>query len=400
MPGTVYVLGVLSVDDARAAVLAATPRLGVEEVALGVGLRGRVLAAPVVSQTAVPPFDNSAMDGFAIRAGAAQRRLRIVGESRAGTPATARVEDETAIQISTGAQLPDGATAVVMVEHTTEHDDASVSVHAETLDGQNVRRAGEDVAAGQTVLQPGAVLGPAELGVAANAGAATLTVAYRPRVAILTTGDELVPVGRPLGAGEIHDSNGITLAALAQEAGAEVVLGDHAPDDQAATEQLIGDALARADLLLLTGGVSVGPHDHVKPALIAQGVEEHFWRVALRPGKPTWFGSRGSTLVLGLPGNPVSTVVTFLLFARPALAAMQGADPSHPHITARLTQDVEPTEGREELIRVHLDADLATPTGPQGSHVLTSLLGADGLARIPAGDAILPAGSAVDVLVL
>jgi molybdopterin molybdotransferase len=391
---------VLSVDDARAAVLAATPRLGLEQLALGVALRGRVLGAPVVSLTAVPPFDNSAMDGFAIQAGAAERRLRIVDESRAGTPASATVEDGTAIRISTGAQLPDGATAVVMIERTTEHADASVSVHADTVAGQNVRRAGEDIRAGQAVLKPGSVLGPAELGVAANAGAATLTVAQRPRVAVLTTGDELVAVGRALGRGQIHNSNGVTLAALAADAGAEVVVVDHAPDDQAATEQLIGAALARADLLLLTGGVSVGPHDHVKPALTAQGVDEHFWRVALRPGKPTWFGSRGETLVLGLPGNPVSTVVTFLLFARPALAAMQGADPSQPHITARLGQDVTPTEGREELIRVQLDGDLATPTGPQGSHVLTSLLGADGLARIPAGDAVLPAGSTVDVLVL
>lgn len=389
----------LSVDEARAAVLAAVRPLAPETIALSPAAQGRVLAAPIASATAVPPFDNSAMDGFAIHAGPAGRTLTIVGESRAGSPAAMALQDGQAIRISTGAQLPEGATAVIMVERTRE-EDGRVHVDAETADGQNIRRAGEDVAAGQVVLQPGDRLDAVALGVAANAGAADVSVAPRPRVAILTTGDELVPMGAPLGPGQIHDSNGITLAALAADAGADVVVLDHAPDDRAATEALIAGALDAADLLLLTGGVSVGPHDHVKPALAACGVAERFWRVALRPGKPTWCGTRGDTLVLGLPGNPVSTVVTFMLFARPPLLVMQGADPAQPHVRARLGVDIDPTPGRDEMVRVHLDGDTATPTGPQGSHVLTSLLGADGLARVPAGDAPLPAGTAVDVFVL
>jgi len=391
-------LSMLSVDEARAAVLAAVHPLPAETVPLTAAALGRVLASPIVSETAVPPFDNSAMDGFAIEAGPGGRQLQIIDESRAGAPASTALSANTAIRISTGAEVPRGATAVVMVEKTTERD-GYVTV-AETTPGQNIRRAGEDVQAGATVLTPGTILGPAELGVAANAGAAVLQVARRPRVAIVTTGDELIPIGEPLGPGQIHDSNGIALAALAARAGADVVAPTHAPDDPAATEKLLGQALDAADVLLVTGGVSVGPHDHVKPALIALGVEEHFWRVALRPGKPTWFGTRGETLVLGLPGNPVSTVVTFLLFGRPALAKLQGADPAEPHVRARLTEDVTPTAGRDEMVRVRLDGTSATPTGPQGSHVLTSLLGADGLARVPAAENVLTAGTEVDVLLL
>jgi molybdopterin molybdotransferase len=389
----------LSVDDARAAVLAATRPLPAETLPLSVALLGRVLAQPVVSETAVPPFDNSAMDGFAVEAGPAGRTLTITDESRAGAPATTPLSADAAIRISTGAQIPANATAVIMVERTTEAD-GKVTVQAPTTPGQNIRRAGEDVQAGATVLQPGTILGAAELGVAANAGAAQLAVSRRPRVAIVTTGDELVPVGDALGPGQIHDSNGIALAALAQQAGADVVLLDHAPDDREQTGSLLGAALDRADLLLVTGGVSVGPHDHVKPALQALDVDECFWRVALRPGKPTWFGTRGERLVFGLPGNPVSSVVTFILFAQPALQAMQGADPAQPQLAATLTEDVARTPSRDEMVRVRLAGDRATPTGPQGSHVMTSLLGADGLARIPAGDGVLAAGSPVEVALL
>ncbi|HEX6391395.1 MAG TPA: gephyrin-like molybdotransferase Glp [Solirubrobacteraceae bacterium] len=386
----------LSVDEARAAVLAEVRPLAIEKLPLSAALAGRVLAQEVISAAAVPPFDNSAMDGFAVVAGPGGRELRIVGESRAGAPAGVAVGEHEAIRISTGAELPAGATAVVMVERTQERD--GTVVVEETTPGQNVRRAGEDVAEGATVLRPGTVLGAAALGVAANAGAAQLQVAKRPRVAVITTGDELQPVGTPLGPGEIHDSNGIALATLARQAGADVVVLDHAADDRERTTTLLGDALGQADVLLVTGGVSVGPHDHVKPALAALGVQERFWRVALRPGKPTWFGTREDKLVFGLPGNPVSSVVTFILFAQPALAALQGAEPLQRRSRAVLTVTVKQTPHRDEMVRVTLEGDRATPTGPQGSHVLTSLLGADGLARVPAGEGELPAGSDIDVL--
>jgi molybdopterin molybdotransferase len=233
----------------------------------------------------------------------------------------------------------------------------------------------------------------------AAAGVAEIECAQRPRVAILGSGDELIPPGEPLGPGQIHDSNAPMLRALAQQAGADTST-KRVADERAATEAAIARALDEADLLVLSGGVSVGPHDHVKPALAANGVDEVFWRVALRPGRPTWFGVRRSddTLVLGLPGNPVSAYVTFTLFARPALAALQGADARARTITARLAVAIDRHPDRDECVRVRIDeSGAATPTGPQGSHVLSSLLGADGLAVIPRGGEPLPAGAPVDV---
>jgi len=384
----------LSIDDARAAVLAEVRPLEPEEVAIGDAL-GRVLAEDVAAAADVPGFANSAMDGFAVRSGPARRRLRVVDESRAGAPAAVALGDGEAIRISTGAMLPDGADAVLQVELVTEEDGAVV-LNDDVAPGRNVRHAGDDVREGAPLMTAGTVLGAAELGVAVNAGRAALRVARRPRVEILATGDELVDPGAPLGPGQIHDSNATMLTALAAGAGAQA----HATrvgDDRRATEDAIAAALDDADLLVLSGGVSVGPHDHVKPALEANGVDEVFWRVALRPGRPTWFGVRRSdrTLVLGLPGNPVSAYVTFVLFARPALAALQGAEARTQLGTARLAQAIERHPDRDECVRVRIDDGAATPTGPQGSHVLSSLLRADGLAVVPRGDGALAAGSEV-----
>jgi molybdopterin molybdotransferase len=387
----------ISIDEARAAVLAQVRPLNAEEVAIGAAL-GRVLAEDITATGDVPGFANSAMDGFAVRSGPAGRTLRIIGESRAGAPATAPVGDGEAIRISTGAMLPEGADAVLQIELVSEDTD-NVTLNDEVRPGRNVRNAGDDIRAGTTVLRAGTSLGPAELGVAVNAGRAAVRVARRPRVAVLATGDELVDPGAALGPGQIHDSNAITLSALAAASGAQVQ-ALRVPDERAATEQAIAEALDSADLVLLSGGVSVGPHDHVKPALQANGVDEVFWRVALRPGKPTWFGVRRSdtTLVFGLPGNPVSAYVTFTLFARPALAALQGADPAPQLRRARLAVPVERHPDRDECVRVRIDADgAATPTGPQASHILTSLLGADGLAVIPRGEGELAAGTEIVV---
>jgi molybdopterin molybdotransferase len=388
----------LSIDEARAAVLAEVRPLALEDVAVAAAL-GRVLAEDVAAAADVPGFANSAMDGFAVRSGPAERRLRIAGESRAGAPAAIALGADEAIRISTGAALPEGADAVLQIELVTEAD-GTVVLHEDVAPGRNVRHPGEDVRAGVTLLNAGAVLGPAELGVAVNAGRATVRCARRPRVAILATGDELVDPGAPLGPGQIHDSNAPMLHALATLAGAAPTTRRLA-DDRIATEAGIATALDEADLVVLSGGVSVGPHDHVKPALAATDVDEVFWRVALRPGRPTWFGVRRAdpaTLVLGLPGNPVSTYVTFILFARPALAALQGADP-RPHLRrATLAEAIERHPDRDECVRVRIDeAGAATPTGPQGSHILSSLLGADGLAVIPRGEGALGAGSVVDV---
>lgn len=389
----------LDVETARARVLAAVRVLPVERVALADCL-GRVLATDVRAGGDSPPFTNSAMDGFAVRSGPAGRTLRIVGESRAGTPADVEVQDGVAVRISTGAMLPTGADAVIMVERTAEAGDGTVRLDAATAPGQNVRGAGEDMRAGTIVLPAGMPVDAAAIGIAAVAHAAELECVRRPRVVVLSTGDELVPPGSPLGPGQIHNSNALTLAALATTAGAEVLARVHVADTAAATCDAITSALESADVLVLSGGVSVGPHDHVKGALEASGVREDFWRVALRPGKPTWFGTRDATLVFGLPGNPVSAMVTFLLFVRPALRALQGADPAARRITVPLLEDVARTDGRDELVRVTLTDGGATLTGPQGSHVLTSMRGADGLARIPAGTGTLDKGTQVEVELL
>jgi molybdopterin molybdotransferase len=255
---------------------------------------------------------------------------------------------------------------------------------------------------GAVVLNEGTRLGPVELGVAATAGRATLAVGRRPIVAVVATGDELVPAGSPLGPGQIHDSNALALAAQATRAGAEVLGTAHAPDTRVGTETELGAALDQADVLVVSGGVSVGPHDHVKPALEQLGVKERFWRVALRPGKPTWFGTRDGKLVFGLPGNPVSALVTFHLFARPALLALQGAPFATRTTQAILTEPIPRNPGRDEAVRVRLATGedgraTATPTGPQGSHQLTSMLGADGLAIVIAGDGEAPAGETVAI---
>jgi molybdopterin molybdotransferase len=387
-----------SIEAVRASVASSCATLPSEPVAIG-DAAGRVLAADVIATADVPRFDNSAMDGFAVRSEASSGALRIVGEARAGAPAGAAPAAGEAIRISTGAPLPAGADAVVPLERTRELD-GRVTLTAEAVPGQHVRRAGEDLRAGSVVLRAGTALDAGALSVAVGAGAGTLSCARRPRVAILCTGDELRPPGSPLGPGQIHNSNAVMLAALAAREGATVVSAQTVRDAREETEAALAGALEEADVVVLSGGVSVGPHDHVKAALEALGVTQRLWRVDLQPGKPTWFGVRGRLLVFGLPGNPVSSFVTFVLFARPALRALQGAEPLPPREQALLTQDV-PRRGRTQAARVRLDAAdgtlRATPTGAQGSHVTASLATADALAFVEAGDGVAAAGTPVPV---
>ena len=378
----------ITIDEARGVVLRAVRPLPSETVPIADAL-GRVLTRDVAAAGDVPPFTNSAMDGFALVAGPAGRSLAVVGESRAGRPAERALGDGEAIRISTGAVVPAGADAVVRFEDTAESD-GHVEVRAAVVQGENLRAPGEDVHAGEQVLSAGTPLGPAELGVAVSAGLADVPCARRPRVAVLATGDELVEAGAPLAPGQIHNTNGVALSALAARVGAEVVVRGTVPDDRDATVAALGGALDAADVVLLSGGVSVGPHDHVKPALAGLGVEERFWRVKLKPGKPTWFGVRDEQVVFGLPGNPVSAFVTFVLFAAPALHALQSAPAVPPRRHARLSEPVEQLADREQAVRVHVDdrpdGALATPTGAQGSHRLSSMLGAGALAMVPAGE--------------
>ncbi len=391
----------IGIEEARRLVLAAVRPLGAEGVELDAAL-GRVLVEDLESDIDVPPFRSSAMDGYAVVAGPGGE-LRVAGESRAGHPAEVRVERGTAVRISTGALVPDGADAVVPVEHVDAVRDGAVSVPA-TQTGANVREAGEDVRAGEIVLRRGTEIGPAELGVAASLGRAALRCARRPRVVVLVTGDELAEPGEPLAPGAIYSSNGPALSGQVSRAGGALLRREAVRDTADATHAALGKGLEDADVLIVSGGVSVGPHDHVKPALRELGVEECFWGVALKPGKPTWFGASGDRLVFGLPGNPVSAMVTFQLFARPALAALQGADPDATRAEAVLDQAIPRSPRREQAVRCTLTARAdgwhATPTGPQESHILTSMLGAAALALVPAGDGEVAAGGRVRIEML
>ena len=380
--------------------LAAVRPLEAEKVMLADAL-GRVLAEDVRSPLDVPPFDSSAMDGYALVAGAGGE-LPVLGEARAGHPAAERVEPGSAMKISTGAAMPGGADAVVPVERT-ETTDVGVRV-PEVKPGANVRRAGEDVRRGDLVLSAGTELGAAELGVLASLGLPEASCALRPRVVLVVTGDELTEPGQPLAAGRIFSSNSYALAAQVSAAGGELVRHETVADDAAGTRAALESALEDADVVCVSGGVSVGPHDHVKGALAELGVEERFWGVRLKPGKPTWFGARARTLVFGLPGNPVSAMVTFHLFARPAIRALQGAPPGAERATAVLDEPVRLNPRREQALRVRLEADgdgwHAVTTGNQGSHVLTSMLGARALALLPSGEGELAAGDRVEVELL
>lgn len=400
----------LDVAAARERVLAAARPLSPEPVELAAAL-GRVLAEDVTSDGDLPPFDASAMDGFAVLAGEAAE-LEVVGESRAGHPAERALRSGEAIRISTGAVVPEGAEAVVPVERTDSVGGPGPAqgrrerVHVpERSSGDHVRRAGEDVGAGELVLSAGVRLGPAEVAVLASLGRARILCGARPCVAVLVTGDELVEPGTPLGAGQIRDANAFALAAQAERAGARVVRRALVPDELDRTVAALAEALEIADAVCVSGGVSVGPHDHVKPALARLGVGERFWGVALRPGKPTWFGLRDRALVFGLPGNPVSAMVTFHLFARPALERLAGAaEPVRRPAVAVLDEAVARHPVRDQAVRcsvtVGSDGWHVRPTGPQGSHVLTSMLRADALAVIPAGEGEVPAGDRVDVELL
>ncbi|MEZ5077686.1 MAG: molybdopterin molybdotransferase MoeA [Solirubrobacterales bacterium] len=384
---------------------------GTELVPLG-GCLGRVCGAPVRAPVPLPGFDNAAMDGYAVRAAdlaGGPVPLRIVAESRAGHPAGRGLGPGEAARISTGATIPAGADAVVPVEEAREEDGAVVALAAPVEPGAHVRRAGEDLAAGAEALPAGWPIGPAEVGVLASLGLAEVECARRPRLAVLTGGDELLEPGQPPEPGRIYDSNRFALLAQAKRAGADAFHAGGMPDDLARTREAIAAALD-AEFVVLAGGVSVGRHDHVKEALAELGVEQLFWRVALRPGGPTWGGvlrrpGGRPTLVFGLPGNPVSAMVTFRLFAQPALLAATGRDPEEGRATAVLAEPVAKRAGRALYLRCRLERTeqgwLAHLTNPrQGSHVLSSMLGADCLAALPAGPERVEAGERVGVLLL
>jgi len=434
----------LSLEDARARVLAAIPAaLPARTVGLAESL-GRVLAADVLAATDLPPWDNSAMDGYAIRAADvasatedAPMVLRVGGEVAAGNAAETSVTRDAAFRIATGAPMPPGADAVVAVEQTTPlAADGSVGprgreatgplparirVHEATMAGRSVRRRASDLQLGRVVLSAGRAIGPAELAIIAAGGVASVLVHARPRVAVLSTGDELRRAGTDLGAAGIPDSNGPAIVALCAAAGADARHLGIAPDRLEPTLALLRSAIDDADLVIVSGGVSVGPYDVVRGAFAEVGTVD-LWRAAIQPGKPFAFGTapRGGqrtgppVLLFGLPGNPVSVFVTFEVFVRPALRRLAGRDNAallRPVDAGVLEEAVTKSAGRRAFLRVAALRDPAsgapirdaagrvrvTLAGGQESHQLSALAAADGLAVVPESVAGLPAGAGVEL---
>jgi len=367
--------------------------------------RGCVLAEDLFAPQAVPPFDNSSMDGFAVRAADLARlpaTLPIQGDIPAGALSLPTLTPGQALRIMTGAPVPPGADTVVPVEDTEARGE-DVAFLQPFEPGQNIRRAGEDVPAGSLVVASGSLVRPAEVGMAAVVGRATVRVHPRPRVAIISTGDELIEPGQALQSGQIYNSNAYALAAQVAEAGGIVTHRLHARDTADSLREAF-DACAGADVLLTSGGVSVGDYDFVKAVFAERGTMD-FWRVAIRPGKPVAFGRWGETVFFGLPGNPVSSMVTFELFVRPALRRLRGlAEPSRPTVTARLTEDAGHTMGRQSYQRAVVTPEgggySVTPVSKQGSGMMRSMVLANALLVIPADVSVLPAGGTGTVLLL
>ena len=387
--------GLRTIDDALAEVLARCRALPGECVALR-DARGRVLAGDAQAVTDLPPFDSSAMDGYAVRAADTPGRLRITGHSAAGHPAGEEVRGGDAIEISTGAVVPEGADAVVPVEQVVA---GQGEIAAEAVGhGDNVRPRGGDARAGDVVVPRGAVLGPPQLGALAAAGVADVDCTRRPRAVVLPTGSELRPPGTELDPGQIYESNSVLLAAQLASAGALAEIEPPVADDEETLRAALERGLA-ADVLLTSGGVSVGPHDLVKSLLAELGVEQVFWGVSVRPGKPFYFGVRDATLVFGLPGNPVSTLVGFELFVRPALAALQGASAPGPHyLPGRLARALRRNAGRDELVRALAHGDELEPLSGQESHMIVRAAAANALVLVPRGDGELQPGTHVSWL--
>jgi molybdopterin molybdotransferase len=399
----------ITVREALELVLKELPLLESEAVALSEAAN-RVLAEDVRSDRDVPPFRNSAMDGYAVRAadtagtGRSPVTLDVLEVIGAGEIPVRDIRPGTAIQIMTGAVLPEGADAVVKVEDTEAAAGDTVSIHRQVSPDENVRPAGDDIRQGELVLEGGRQLRPADVGLLASLGRAQVRVRKQPTVAVLATGDELIDVGDAVAPGKIVNSNAYTLAAAVRQAGGIPRMFGIVRDTPEALRQAFAEAL-KADVVLSTGGVSMGVYDLVRQTLASLGVEERFWKVAQKPGKPLTFGLRDGTPVFGLPGNPVSSLVCFYVYVRPALKAMLGLEEIHlPVIEAVAGENISVAKGLTEFVRCSLSGlpgeQVARVTGSQSSGVLRSMSLGDALLISPPGTGVIECGAAVRVLLL
>jgi molybdopterin molybdotransferase len=392
----------LTIDDALARILARAQPLPSESVPLE-GAPDRVLSEPALSRTDLPPFPSSAMDGFAVRAQDTPGELPIAVRVAAGLPSAEPLAPGSAAAIATGGAVPAGADTVVPIERVVEQDgQVQISEHLDPA--THIRPRGGDVRAGDAVVEAGARLGPAQIGALAASGVGEVHCARRPRVAVLATGTELRAQGEPLEPGEIYESNRPMLAAMLARFGAEIELLPVIADDEAAHREALEHGLS-ADVLVSSGGVSVGPHDLVRRIATELGVEEEFWGVAVKPGKPLAFGTRGATLVFGLPGNPVSALVGSLVFVGPALLALQGATdvgPEYEH--GRAGSPLRRNAHRDEFVRARRGASdsgvVLEPVPGQESHMIVRAASAAALIHVPRGEGLIEAGAPVRYLVL
>ncbi len=395
----------LPYEDALSRILAALPPPSSETVPLSQAL-GRVLAHAVDSPLDLPPFDNSSVDGYAVRAAdvaaaaaGAPVRLRVGGRVAAGESFQGEVRSGTAVRLFTGSPLPEGADAVVMQEDTRSPESGEVVVLAGVQPGENVRNRGEDIRTGAPLLKAGDILTASRLSLLAAVGLAGVSVGRRPALGVLATGSELREAGSALARGQIYESNRLGLAALAQRAGAVPAVFPLVPDDFEATREALVTAFKECDLVLTSGGVSVGEMDFVRRAFTEAGGELQFWKVAIKPGRPFVFGRWANKFLFGLPGNPVSAMVTFQLLVRPAVRRWQGAtDLAPPAQAGVLAEPLANSGDRRHFLRVRLDPDgNVYSAGLQASHALSSLAAANGLVDLAPGQ-VLPRGAAVRVL--
>jgi molybdopterin molybdotransferase len=386
----------LALDEATALVLERARQLPAEAVPLSAAA-GRVAAEPARAVVDLPPFPSSAMDGFALRAADTPGELPVRERIAAGAPAGTALAPGEAMAIATGGVVPDGADSVVPLEVVVARDNL-VTVPDRVAQGANVRVRGADVRAGELVVEAGTRLAARHVGALGAAGLATLSCVRRPVAAVLATGSELQRPGEPLEPGQVYEANGPLLAAALAAAGAEVAGVSSVADDERLHRAALERAL-EADVVVTSGGVSVGPHDLVRGVAAELGVEELFWRVAVKPGKPVSFGVRGRTLVFGLPGNPVSTLVGFELFVRPALRALEGErDPGPRFEQGPLARAVRRNRARDELVRARRTAEGLEPLSGQESHMIVRAAAADALVLVRRGEGDIAAGSSVPFL--